>query len=484
MRPFAILIAATIISMNALAAFADSASTLPWELKRLLPCLQLDRQATSDCPVEVFDSAADDPADRVRSWRMPMEELTRSVLTVDESALGDALQTSEKSGVVFRCTSSDGSSRKCMVLHQAPTNKGGKRETTSKLPLEVNFVYFSPPYSDEAKEFREQTALVGPYTYCAAIRKGGEDTCAETSKTVDDYWKRWINLAAADDQLKKKADKLFHEILQPKKPCTSGGASEAIDILAGIHHRDTNICHYKTLLVYGDGLGIIADCARRGIGQNIGPPLKDSCRGLVAFDKKEIWVPAIVMAALSDFTGCIRDLIGTCAFQMGFSLDDGQDNLEKNASLTKSIIHEIIKNFGLPPWDLRYISFDDNLFKYTAVSTKRRSKIINEFEDLSLFISISGGDRSNLEILSDKTSDFLVTPSSESNKPLRIVLEVETYVSKYNSDDNTYWIKPSAEQVENYRAALSHVFSTAVAAACTNNNLKATINDATHAKCS
>ena len=49
---------------------------------------------------------------------------------------------------------------------------------------------------------------------------------------------------------------------------------------------------------------------------------------------------------------------------------------------------------------------------------------------------------------------------------LDVSIHLEVYVSKYNTADDIYWVKPNKEQEKAYKGALSDLFSKAVELAC------------------
>ena len=476
------ILAVTIAFWAAIAVARAGAQglSLP-EWKQLVPCIKVGQKATQDCPVETFDAIADDPADRARGWRRRIEPLFRSDLLRDQSDLANAMRSIESDGAVFQCSSSSDKSRKCAATRKMPPFKTKERDLRLPSESNVNFVYFYPPYSDQ--KIDEATKLSGSETYCLVIRGEHGTECESIATSVDDYWLRWVDLSLADGALKQRTTQLFRELIKPNEPCNAKGLP-----LVGYLFRFDE-CDAITLLVdHQDGLGVISDCARHRVAQELGPPIQESCQALVAFDDLHIWVPAFVMAASHDATGCLRNTIGNCALAMAFDFsfaekEAGEQYIQTNKTFVTSVIEEFKNRLGQPPWNINDIAFDSNLSRYTGLTTKRRSQIVNDYEDLSIYMSISGSKRPDDPFHWDHSSDFSIRLGPGEARELRIVMEIEIYVSKYNSADNVYWIKPSAEQEATYRAALAKVFADSAAASCTTRQLKATQDDLTHANC-
>lgn len=452
----------------------------PPEWKQLVACIKADQMEMKNCPVETFDAEADDPTDRARRWRRVIEPIFRRDPLQDQSEAENViLSIARGNGVVFQCGSSSVGPRKCASARKMPPSQAKERDLRLPSESEVNFLYFYPPYSD--RKIDGAMKLNGSEAYCSVIRREHPTECESIATSVDDYWLRWVDLSSVDGTLRQRTAQLFRELIKPSKPCNAEGLP-----LVG-HLFKIEKCNAITLLVNQDGFGVISDCSRR-IAQQLGPPIKDSCQGLVAFDDQHIWVPAFVRAASHEVTGCLRNTMGNCGLAMGFRFDfaekeAGEQYRQKNKTFVNSMINELKNHLGQPPWNISDIAFDSNLAQYTGVSTKRRSQIVGDYEDLSIYLSISGSKRPDDPFHSDHSSEFQIRLSKGEARELRIVMEIEIYVSKYNSADSAYWIKPSVEQEARYRAALAKVFADSAAASCATRQLKASLDDSTHAHC-
>jgi hypothetical protein len=139
---------------------------------------------------------------------------------------------------------------------------------------------------------------------------------------------------------------------------------------------------------------------------------------------------------------------------------------EKYKTFIVGTIIGIKSRFQSLPWDIKSIYYNDGSNEFQGVSGRRKSNIIDGFEDLYLYVSPivrTGSDGSAASRLSAVEQSFRKLSSENTfsqrvlgdkdDVGLNVSLHLKIYVSRYNTADDTYWIKPSKEQEQLNKAA-------------------------------
>ena len=315
------------------------------------------------------------------------------------------------------------------------------------------FVWLHPPYR---REIHEATRLIGQ----KYIHQGSR------YDLVDDYWKDWVKYDEIIKPDRLAISALINNVLNGKINCTGGRNCKRYDLVQGI-----------------DGLGVLAQCEHAVINGILGPPKRGSCRAEIAFWEDDVWVLAAIKAVPRSVGTCMRCIV-CCSLQMGMgarflALATEASFREKYKNFIVEAARQLKLGFQSTPWSFGAIYYNDGTNEFQGVSGRRRSNIIDGFEDLYLTVRPIVRSKNKDDVTSgfsvieesfrklSQDGDF-VSPAlgPKDDVSLDISIHLEVYVSKYNTGEDSYWIKPNSEQERRYKDTLSGLFSRAVEQAC------------------
>jgi hypothetical protein len=320
-------------------------------------------------------------------------------------------------------------------------------------PLGDTFVHFLSPYR---RHIEEKVRLTGQ----KYVHQGF------SYDLVDDFWKDWVKYDELVQSDRLAVVRLINSVLDEKTPCIGGRNCKKFD-----------------LTISPDGIGVLGQCEHTIIDGILSPPKRGSCKAEIAFAGEETWVLATVKAVPGSVGGCMRCAI-CCMLNMGLRADffAKQESEERFRERYKNFITEtairLKSGFESSPWGFKAVHYHQQTNEFQSVSGRRRSNIIDGFEDL--YLSVRPIVRFANE---DNSTDFSVVEETfrklsqdqgflsralgpKNDVGLDVSIHLEIYVSKYNTAEDTYWIKPSSEQEQRYKDALSRLFSAAVEQAC------------------
>jgi hypothetical protein len=175
-----------------------------------------------------------------------------------------------------------------------------------------------------------------------------------------------------------------------------------------------------------------------------------------------------------------------------FELEKGETQMQalrRNQQLVDSVFEKTVEVLKQPPWSLAAFEYDPTTFSYVAVSGRRRSPFVDGFEDFKIWIrpilnaETSNGPHFHIPAGSDGRSLADLTFKSDRSTLVSMSMNVELYVSRYNTNDNSYWTRPTESQELIYRSALLKSLEMASQRACSALKLKSTTVDGSSSRC-
>jgi hypothetical protein len=392
------------------------------------------------CPLKVYEQELLDPSDQFSLYGDSDLNAGLSKQTFRTTNIG----ISSPNGLSCQ-TAKTGIPIKCAIASR--DIKGGL--LSDLVPDSDRFVVLGAPYN---RKINEPLKLKGRKYLSHGF---GYDV-------VDDYWRDWVK---------------FENLTEAEQIATSG-------LLSGLlrdppHCQGDRGCKRYDLLRTPDGVGVIGICGHVKIGESIGPPDPKTCRPEFAFSDDNVWVLATVKAVPSAIGGCMRCAM-CCRMQMGrfgdfASMGEEDAFRKKYEAFIMEVVKRLRSSLQTAPWAFSSVEFNAQSGDFRAVSNRRRSSIIDGFEDLYLSfqpIVRPKKDASNrsavetrfLKMEQKDTMASVLIPTDSAG--LYVSVHLEIYVSKYNTVDDDYWIKPSREQEQQFKDKLSTTLDDAFEGSC------------------
>jgi hypothetical protein len=226
------------------------------------------------------------------------------------------------------------------------------------VPDNGRFVLLGAPYR---RKIDEPLKLIG-----LRYRSQGFDY-----DVVDDYWRDWVKFEDRVEADRIAVSELLGNLTSKPQYCQGD--------------RD---CKRYDLLLTSEGVAAIGVCEHAKIGTGIGPPDPNTCKPELAFSDDVVWVLAAAKAVPATVGGCMRCAV-CCLMQMAdfadfLSMDEEDAFRKKYDSFIADVAERLRSGFQSPPWASSSVDFDAGTGDFRAISTRRRSSIIDGFEDLYL----------------------------------------------------------------------------------------------------
>jgi hypothetical protein len=432
-RTYALILAA--VSLGCLfSASAEQKSPQNWR-SAILKCV--DRDA-GECPIKVYQQDLRDPADQIGISGGSIADLTKRSFAskVDNaSSSQDFNCQTTKTAIEFRCNIASRDIKPGMLSGLTPGND--------------RFVILRPPYR---RTIKEPLKLIG-----RKYRAQGFDY-----DEVDDYWRDWAKLEDLAESDQSAVLEIFGALLSGPPACNGRYSCKRYDLL-------------RT----PDGVGAVGVCEHMMIGASVGPPNPQTCVPEVALFDGAVWVLAAVKAVPGSIGGCMRCFV-CCSLQMGrfggfTSMAEEDEFREKYARFIQDVVKRLNGSFRSAPWAFHSVEWNEKSGDFRAVSNRRRSSIIDGFEDLSVSFEpiVRSQDEEpgigavEKQFKSLEQKDTMAPVLKPKGSPgLYVSIHLEIYVSKYNTVDDNYWIKPSREQEQRFKDQLDATLDDAFERSC------------------
>jgi hypothetical protein len=434
-----LLIAAAVVAgslFSASGSFAQK-SPEPWR-SAIFRCINEQNQRGS-CPLRAYEQELLDPRDQSslsgdKSLNVRLTRQSFSAKEVGGSSAKDFGCRTAKTGIPVRCA----------IAHEG---NGGL--LSGVVPDSGRFVLLGAPYR---RKIDEPLKLIG-----LRYRSQGFDY-----DVVDDYWRDWVKFEDLVDADRITVSELLGNLTSKPQYCQGD--------------RD---CKRYDLLLTPDGVAAIGVCEHTKIGTGIGPPDPNTCKPEFAFSDDAVWVLAAAKAVPGTVGGCMRCAV-CCLMQMAdfadfLSMDEEDAFRKKYDSFIAEVAKRLRSGFQSRPWAFSSVDFDAGTGDFRAISTRRRSSIIDGFEDLYLFFQpivrpkkeeAGKGEVERSFLRMEQKGIMAPALSPKGSASLYVSVHLEIYVSKYNTVDDQYWIKPSREQEQRFRDRLTATLTGAFEGSC------------------
>ena len=423
---FLIALGLLCLSPSLFKSAAASSANLNW-LADFATCSK--QLAQTLCPTKVYEMDIEDPADRLEfmSSSRRRDPLDRFRLRESESS------KREPSGTAFNCILPSGTRINCVYLQDADRD-------LRFLPI----IRFIKPYR---RIINDGVLIAGPaYEQHASQRLLRE-------------WVKFDHLTAPDrDALLS----ILNSALRNEAQCGS-----------------ERICKTFRIIKTTDSVGVLARCGQRVIDGTLGPPLHGTCEAEMATVDGEVWAIATTRTLSAYIPSCTLCPI-CCQLNMisNFNFLAERDFLKAQNEFIRELMSQIKVAFRETPWNFSKVEYNEGIEEFSAISNRRRSTLIDGYEDLYLsirppvrFFLVDGSPASRR--LFEQPFDKVIRQFnaetellSKGRAKLAVSVHLEIYRSKYDTSDDSYWIRPTKEQEARYSDALRLLFENAAETAC------------------
>lgn len=424
-----------------LIAFAQTSNNANEEARQQLIACFGKIAGKLECPAYVYEASAEDPADRVS---VGGEKQALSAWSVS-SALTEYAAPRQDPEVACQLRE-NGTLIKCAHIRREAAPKHAINNIVND-----DFVMMAPPYWSDIPRAVILTQKKFHY--------GGR-----THDVVDEFWKDWVRYEDLTVSDQANLTQTIKSVFERSEQCAEGLG-----------------CRRYNLLRLPDGNGAVAVCNHPKIGENIGPPERGSCIAQIAIVDENIYAIAVVKALPKGTGGC--KCILCCMLDMAHSIDflstaKEEEALKQFRKFTLAATRKLIQTLKSPPWSISLLQYEDGLDEFKGISGRRKSNLIDGFEDFYLYVrpvarvtnlqsseSAVNVSRGNAKAAYEYDFEHLAA-NTKLGTSIKYVIHLELYVSKYNTEDNKYWIRPSKEQEQRYFEFISSATSEAIKNAC------------------
>src|SRR5262249_7949073 len=146
-------------------------------------------------------------------------------------------------------------------------------------------------------------------------------------------------------------------------------------------------CTRVQIIKTGDGIGVLAKCDHRVINGLMGPPIHGTCQAEMAVVDDEVWVIAATRTLSAHIPSCtLFPICCMLAMPIEFSIFKQRDFIRDQNKFVRELLSQMQLAFGDAPWHFKNLAFKEGVEEFSAISNRRRSALIDGYEDLYLSV--------------------------------------------------------------------------------------------------